>query len=68
MKIQQRPGFAPGIAPHFARRRTSSGCMRRNAAASDIESVRMGVWTTARSVGAKLLMLIYPFSVLSRPR
>jgi hypothetical protein len=42
--------------------------MRRNAAASDIESVRMGVWTTARSVGAKLLMLIYPFSVLSRPR
>jgi hypothetical protein len=40
MKIQQRPGLAPGIAPHFARRRTSSGCMRRSAAASDRDSVR----------------------------
>ncbi len=41
MKIQDRPGFAPGMAPHFARRRTSSGCIRKTAAASERESVRI---------------------------
>jgi len=56
MKIQQRPGFAPGIAPHFARRRTSSGCMRKRAAASASESVRKGAATAARSVDAGLVM------------
>jgi hypothetical protein len=53
MKIQQRPGLAPGIAPHFARRRTSSGCMRRNAAASVRNSVRKCGLSGARSNTAK---------------
>jgi len=64
MKIQQRPGLAPGIAPHFARRRTSSGCMRRNAAASESESVRVAAGTAARSVDSNLVMVPYALSVL----
>lgn len=39
MNTQARPAFAPGITPIFARRRTSSGCIFRNAAASMSESV-----------------------------
>jgi len=56
MKIQHRPGFAPGIAPHFARRRTSSGCIRRRAAASASESVRRGTAAAVRSIDADLVM------------
>ena len=68
MKIQQRPGLAPGIAPHFARRRTSSGCMCRSAAASESDSVRMGAGTEERSLGADLVMLPLAFSAPDTPR
>ena len=57
MKIQQRPGLAHGIARHFAQRRSSSGCMYRNTAASVRDSVRIGAGTAARSVDAILVMV-----------
>ena len=62
MKIQQRPGFAPGIAPDFARRRTSSGCMWRRAAASVSDSVRSGAGGATRLVGAGRAIAPFPFS------
>jgi hypothetical protein len=41
MKTQRRPGLQAGMAPRFARPRTSSGCIFRKAAASASVSVFM---------------------------
>lgn len=43
MNTHARPALAPGIRPARARRRTSSGCMRRNPAASLSPKVRIAL-------------------------
>jgi hypothetical protein len=49
MKTHRRPGFDPGIAPRFARLRTSSGCILRKLAACSSVRVFIAVAQVADS-------------------